>query len=249
MAGDPRLETFRRWRGEGVGALLDCLQSAPDARVPAYPEWDLRDLAVHVVRVYRMGIGALTNDTLERPPPDLPISPDDDLATIVDGVRQALDAAEAALDGCPHPRVWTPAGPREPHFWQRRFLREAVLHRWDAEQAVGAPTVPADEPALELVDEFLDSDIVRAFADDDSTLSGAVTIRSGDGRWTVDMEHRTVTRDARAAATISGAPPAVWLWLMGRDELPGTVSVDGDDGSIGVFTGLVGDLKRPSPRH
>lgn len=114
---------------------------------------------------------------------------------------------------------------------------------------MGGVAAPAHEQALELIEEFFDADVARAFADGDLQRSGVVGIRAGPRQWRVDLTHRSVTvdvEDAVAPALISGEPPALWLWLMRRDGLPGPVSIDDADGSAGAFAELIDQFGWPS---
>lgn len=249
MVDDATADALRPWRLVAIEGLAAAIEAAPDAPVPAYPHWTVRDLAVHVVRVYGNAAIALQRSALERPRPEVGVVRDDDAATLADAVRRALREAETALEHCPHDIVWTPVGGRGSSFWRRRLLREAVLHRWDAEQANGAAGAPEQEQALELIDEFFDTDVARAFADGDRERSGVVAIRSGQRRWSVDLARGSVAVDAedgKATATINGEPAPVWLWLMRRDGLPGPVAIDDVDGSALAFTDLIDQLNRPN---
>lgn len=226
---------------------MSALQAAPDAAVPAYPNWANRDLALHVVRVCANASIALRSGALERPSPQVGVSRDGDPTVLADAVRRALREAEVALERCQHHAVWTPVGARSPSFWGRRLLREAVLHRWDAEQASGAAADPDERQATELVDEFLNTDAPRAMTEADEQRSGDVTIQAGSRRWTVDLASGAVV-DAgawSASATISGEPAAVWLWLMRRDGLPGPVSIDDAQGQASAFVERIDQLRRP----
>lgn len=249
MVDDTKTDEVRNWRRDATEGLATAIEIAPDAIVPAYPPWTVRDLAIHVVRIYHNAALALGSSALERPRPELPVTRDDDPATLATAVRGALLEAETALKRCREAAVWTPVGARGASFWSRRLLREAVLHRWDAEQARGAPRTPDHEQALELIDEFFDTDIPRAFSDAHVERSGVVAIRSGGRRWTVDLARGSVAigaEDAVAGATIDGEPAAVWLWLMCRDALPGPVSIDDPDGSARAFSDLINEFNRPN---
>lgn len=238
-----------QWRLVATEELARSIEAVPDATVPAYPEWTVRDLAIHVVRVFGNAAIALRSGALERPDPHLQVERGHEPATLARAVRASLREAETALDRCEHNLVWTPVGARGPSFWGRRLFREAVLHRWDAEQARGAATSPDPEQAQELIDEFLDTDVPRGLASGDRGRSGVVAIRSLERSWTVDLAHGlvdVVDGSATATATIAGDAPAVWLWLMRRDGLPSAVSVDDVDGSASVFTDLIDLFSRPT---
>jgi hypothetical protein len=154
-------------------------------------------------------------------------------------------------------------GPDGAEVWKRRLLREAVLHRWDAEQASvdsaprdagdvragsHSPTQPTESCALELVAEFLETDVARALVDDERELSGVVDLVAGGSATRVDLSGG-VTRAATGAAaeaTIGGGAAAVWLWLMRRDGLPEEVTIADGDGSATAFTALIDGFRRPA---
>ena len=237
-----------RWCAVATEAIAVGVEADADASVRAYEGWRLRDLAVHVLRVYRNATIALRSGSLERPRPQLPVEPDDAPSRLGEAVRAALAEVEAALVACDHDLVWTPVGPRGAEFWRRRILREAVLHRWDAQQARGTATVPEVVQALELIDEFLDTDVPRALIAGEHQGSGVVVIGAEPRAWTVDLGSRVVARDAPVAdgtASVSGDAASVWLWLMRRDDHPGPVVVDDPDGSAAAFTAMIDRFNRP----
>lgn len=249
MVDDATTDELARWRLDAVQGLVAAVEAAPDAPVPAYPDWLVRDLALHVVRTSETAVTALRTGALERPRPEVPVAREDDPATLADAVRHSSREAEAALEDCGHEVVWTPVGARGSWFWQRRLLREAVLHRWDAEQAGGAPQAPGPETAGELIDEFFDTDIVRAFVNSERERSGVVAVQAGARQWTIDLGGGAVAIDSAGgsdAATISGEPAVVWLWLMRREQLPGSVSIDDVGGAASAFTDLIDQMNRPS---
>jgi hypothetical protein len=251
------------WRRSAIDGLAAAVDTAPDARLRAYPSWTVRDLAVHVTQVCGNATCTLQEGTLDRPSPEVPVTATDDPATLAAAVTAALDDAEAALTSCRHEVVWTPVGPMAPTFWERRLLREAVLHRWDAEQAsvdvmprdagdvrAGAhsPTLPTESCALELVAEFLATDVARALADDEQGLSGVVDVVAGGSATRVDLSAGVIAAatGAAAEASISGGAAAVWLWLMRRDGLPEEVAIADGDGGAAAFTALIDGFRRPA---
>ena len=165
-------------------------------------------------------------------------------------LRVAWSEVERALEECTHDLVWTPVGVREPQFWERRLLREGVLNRWDAAAAKHIPIPPHADEVLELIDEFLDTDMARAFSKDTRERTpGLVRIDTGERNWTVDLGGAAVMPDGESRDGISmirGDPASVWLLLMRREDLPGAVEVVDRDGGTGVFIGLIDGFNRPS---
>lgn len=241
---------FRRWRLDAVEAIAAYVESAPDATLPAYPTWKNRHLAVHVTRICRNATIALRRPEPQRPVPRLTVGPDDEVAALAAELREAWSEAERALEACRHDLVWTPVGVRAPQFWERRLLREGVLHRWDAAAATHTPISPHADEALELIDEFLDTDMARAFSEGTRDHTpGLVRIDTGERNWTVDLGGAAVIPDGEARdglSMIRGDPASVWLLLMRRGDLPGPVEVVDRDGAAGAFIELIDGFNRPS---
>lgn len=246
MAKYVRNAQLRAWRQAAMDGFVSGLETAPDATVPAYPSWTVRDLAVHVLEVTTRATTAAIQGTTERPDVELTVSASDDPATLAGALRQACDGAEDAVGNASHDRVWTPVGPRPPRFWSLRLLREFVLHRWDAEQAGGGVDLPPEQPAELLIDEFLETDLARVLAAGDHERGGRIRLSWGARERSVDL--RTATSRGQPAgeptASISGAPARIWLWLMRRDAAP--PRIDDADGSIRAFAGLIDGLSRPA---
>lgn len=233
---------MQRWSAAATEAIAAKIEADADASVPAYDGWVRRDLALHVVRVYGNATIALRSGSVERPRPELPVAREDPPARLGEAVREALAEVEAALETCDYDPVWTPVGPRSARFWRRRILREAVLHRWDAQQGRGPAAAPEVPQALELIDEFLDTDVPRAFAAGEHPGKGIITIDAGARTWTVDLGRQLVARGAPTTggtASVSGDAASVWLRLMRREGHPGPVAVDDPDGSAAAFTGMI----------
>jgi|GEM_PF-1340333 len=251
------MDTRRRWRQESFEALAEAIGRGPDAPVAAYASWSVRDLAVHVLRILGNATLAVRSGVLERPSPELGVGPDDAPGALADALGAAVSAAEDALAGAGHALVWTPVGAREPVFWARRLLREAVLHRWDAEHAQGRPAPVEAARALDLIDEFVDTDVRRAL-DDGWQGPGPVVLDAGAQRWRVDRDGVVASASASAGAgaggvsgegevaRIGGDAETLWLWLMRREGRPGAVAVDDVGGAVSAFRDLVDGLKRPS---
>ncbi len=123
-------------------------------------------------------------------------------------------------------------------FWYRRMAQETVIHRVDAEQALGEPLapIPADL-AVDGIDEvlvrFLSYGSVLWREEFEKLLPAAepppVLVRTGDHAWTVRVTPDGVLVGPplpEAGATISGSPEQVLLWLWRRAD--GGVDRSGD---------------------
>ncbi|GAB2614952.1 maleylpyruvate isomerase family mycothiol-dependent enzyme [Streptomyces capparidis] len=118
-----------------LDAFRACLDGDLSAPVEHCPGWRLRDLAGHLGRGNLWAAAAVTEGHGDlRPPPP----PTDDAA-----LRRWFDETAAvllaALDTDPAAPAWTFHPPHTAGFWQRRRLLETLVHRWDAELALGAP--------------------------------------------------------------------------------------------------------------
>lgn len=238
----------RGWRRHAIEGLAAAVEATPDATIPAYPRWSVRDLAQHVLQVHANAVIALTRpDPRQRPEPDLVTTRDDAPTTLGGAVRRAGEQSELALTGCRLDEVWTPVGPRPPSFWARRLLREGILHTWDAEQAGGSASPPGDAQAEDLIDEFLATDIARAL-NGGRGPGGALTIAAGTRLWSLDLRDGSVVSEPTEApaSRVDGDPPSVWLWLMRREDRPGRSSVEDGDGSVRTFETLIDGFNRPS---
>src|SRR5262245_49474861 len=134
--------------------------------VPACPGWTLADLVGHVATVYRFA-GAVARERpqdaeavrpirerLQRERSDHPEAGDP-----MQALNQAAAALLEALEGLgPDDPIWS-WSPRLQRgiFWHRRMAQETLIHRWDAQQAAGAPGPIASELALDGIGETFDT--------------------------------------------------------------------------------------------
>jgi uncharacterized protein (TIGR03083 family) len=217
-----------------------CEASAQDlaAHVPTCPEWDVTALCDHLARVYQGRGHVIANGTFLDSAEFVNRADDDPVAW----VRRWSDALDRALLDQPDdaPTVTFMPGATTVHFWRRRMALETLVHRTDAEVAVGDATAMDDELSADGVDELLwflthpDQDHVDGIEPasvlelTDGTRSWFVTLSSGAASWS--------RSGADPDATVRGSAPGLLLALSGRD-LSGIgparfgiapVSVDGD---------------------
>ncbi|MGN6612669.1 MAG: maleylpyruvate isomerase N-terminal domain-containing protein [Angustibacter sp.] len=221
----------------------------PETAVPTCPGWTLLDLVRHVGDVYAHKVALLR---LGRRPEqgEWPLGDDLPFAAAVD----RHDAVQRELAGLlaevgPDTACWTwmeGAGEGTSAAWARRMAHEALVHRVDAEAAVGAPLHPAAPGlAADGVDEVLtwmagDPDVV-AEPQSASGAPGTVLLDWGSGGRLVDLPDgghavRALSSadvadvDDRAAdATLRGDALSLDLYLWGRLEaLPAVMRGDLD---------------------
>jgi Mycothiol maleylpyruvate isomerase N-terminal domain/MDMPI C-terminal domain len=117
-------------------------------------------------------------------------------------------------------------------FWIRRMAQETVIHRVDAEQALGEPLAEIPEDlALDGIDEVLERFLAYGAQGWPGEFEGllpseepaAVGVRAAGSGWLVRAAPNGVwversAPDAPAAAGLAGVPDAVLLWLWRRAD-------------------------------
>ncbi|MFG2094808.1 maleylpyruvate isomerase family mycothiol-dependent enzyme [Streptomyces sp. NPDC048612] len=224
-------------------AVLDGADlSAP---VPGCPEWTLRDLVRHTGSVQRM-FSVLLRRLVQEPPRSREVELD--LPAAEDGWAGWLSAsaavAEEAFAGTdPDAPMWAWGVDQHARFWMRRMLFETLVHRTDAECAVGRRPVIDPVLAADGVDEFL-TNLPHAtpFAPQVARLRGeGETLRfrctDTDGDWLVRLRPdgfaaAPLTGDAAAAsadAGVEGTAADLLLLLYGRlDHAADAFTTTGD---------------------
>ncbi|MFF4646648.1 maleylpyruvate isomerase family mycothiol-dependent enzyme [Streptomyces sp. NPDC001389] len=212
--------------------------------VPTCPGWDLTDLARHAGSVHRW-FSVLLRRRIQAPPTSREV--DLRLPERADGYADWLEqgAAEAAevfagtdLDA----PMWVWGADGHARFWVRRMLFETLVHRVDAERALGLPSAIGLARGRDGVDEFLTNlPFAALFAPKVAHLRGANrSIRfectDTDGSWLVRLRpdgFGTVpegTAGEEPAEAVVRAPAAELLLLLyGRlDRSAATVEAHGD---------------------
>ncbi len=149
-----------------TGAFGELIRTAdPDTPVPTCPEWTIKQLFRHVGRGNRWAaqiVAERRDEALDprevrdgRPPDD----PDAAIEWLEDGAQLIVDSVDAVGADTP---VWTFIGPRPAHWWIRRRVHEATVHRADAAIAVGADYQLTPDLAADGIDEWLERIAVEA---------------------------------------------------------------------------------------
>jgi uncharacterized protein (TIGR03083 family) len=218
-----------------------------DLRVPACPDWDLRGLASHMGHIHRWARAAVRDGAA--PDPDLIESPPEGVDDLARWVRDGADALAAELTSVPEGRpVWHPFPvPRDPSVWPRRQAQETSVHRWDAQDAVGAAASIDAEMSADGVDEYFGVMLPRmlqrgAVTLPDSAPAVRVVCDDAPGTWTVRAaDGRPVLEDAaEPVAQVRGSAEDLLLALWGRRDVE-RLEVDGDRGAALVWLTLGGN--------
>ena len=127
--------------------------------MPTCPDWTLRQLATHVGRVHRWAAEIVGSRAAERIPFDAapdgryPAATAERAAWLNAGADRVIAAITAAGDQ----PVWAFGRLAPASFWARRQSHETMVHRADAELAVGADVVLDAGLAADGIDEWLAS--------------------------------------------------------------------------------------------
>lgn len=129
----------------------------PATPIPTCPRWTLADLNRHHGTTYRWIDHLVRHRARTRIwSTDLPLDPPADAAGLPDWIAAGAERMVATLrDTDPDTPLWTWGAGRTARFWPRRALFEAVVHRADADIALGRAPDIAAELAADGVEEFL----------------------------------------------------------------------------------------------
>ncbi|MFE2943023.1 maleylpyruvate isomerase family mycothiol-dependent enzyme [Streptomyces sp. NPDC059255] len=213
---------------DAFGAVLDGDLSAP---VEHCGGWRLVDLAVHmgagnlwVVAAVQEGHGDSYDEG----------AAPRDRAGLKAWYAKTADALVQALSVDPSTEAWTFFPPHTVGFWRRRRSQETLMHRWDAEHALGSATPMDAALAVDGVAEVFDTMAPRMISKGAATCpERAVRITTTDsGRcWTYGT--------GEPIAEVSGTAEDLLLMLWGRKPRDtGTVTWAGDrEAGLGVLAG------------
>ncbi|WP_030264211.1 maleylpyruvate isomerase family mycothiol-dependent enzyme [Streptomyces sp. NRRL B-24484] len=163
--------------------------------VPSCPGWTLADLVRHAGSVHRW-FAVLLHGRIQEPPRSrdvdlqLPAGGDAWAEWLTGSAAVAADAFRATGPDTP---MWAWGADQHARFWARRMLFETLLHRVDAELALGVRPEIDRALAVDGVDEFLTNlPFAGLFAPKVADLrADGRTIRfrptDGDGDWLVRL--------------------------------------------------------------
>jgi uncharacterized protein (TIGR03083 family) len=220
---------------EGV-ALADAAAIDPDAAVPAAPGWDATELMRHTGQIHARTSVIVRTGTTERPSRRNGMLEDPPTDGVLEWYRATLDALVTdlrAIDDPDRPAWSFSPDHQRVGFWARRMAHETLIHRVDAEQAVGRAVGGIDAAlGVDGIDELL-TIFVPAFGADRSP-GDARTVHlhttDGDGEWLIRFDDGAITIErghATGDVAVRGPAGELLLWLWGRRPLDG-LDVIGD---------------------
>ncbi|AGL17086.1 maleylpyruvate isomerase family mycothiol-dependent enzyme [Actinoplanes sp. N902-109] len=194
-----------------LAAFQACLAGDLSAPVRHCGDWTLRDLAEHLGQENLWAATAVRERHGDHQPTPAPA----DIAPWFAGTARTLTEALAVDPGT---AAWTFFPPSTVSFWRRRRSLETLVHRWDAQHALGLDSVL--DPVLcgdgvaEVIDGFVPRQ-VRLGRMAALTRSVRLTATDLDSSWTLGP--------GEPVATITGRAQELLLALWGRAPWPGDV--------------------------
>jgi uncharacterized protein (TIGR03083 family) len=207
--------------------MLAAARSDWSRPVPACPGWDAGDLVGHMGAILGwMARIVTTGQAVPRRERETPPAERDTLAPWYSShLDQTLDVLSTTPAVSP---AWTfsSRGDQQVSWWRRRLAVELAIHRWDAEQAAGAPARPVDgEIAAAGIEEFLTEFLPALLAQPQvAGLTGSLHLHATDGHseWWVDLDARgsaaAVTGHRKADTAVRGTGSDLLLWLTNRKQ-------------------------------
>lgn len=203
-----------------LGAFEECLRGGLSVPVAHCGDWTLHDLADHLGQGNLWAAVAVTQQRGDYAGPAAPRDP----AALMTWFSGTADVLLAALDTDPATSAWTICPPPTVGFWQRRRCLETLVHRWDAEHALGVDG--GLDPALadDGVAEVIDTMAPRQFQ-----LGRAPAPRYAVRFAATDTRSSWILGPGEPLATISATAADLLLLLWGRlpPDSP-AVAWDGD---------------------
>ena len=212
-------------------------QSPQRAHVPAYPDFTVHSLAIHIGRVLRLFHAIVAGGGGEYPPVEVPDGED-----VADWVLAAVDPLVALLSEVPPDkpvRLPHQAGDRPAGLLAPQVAVEVGVHRWDVESVLGEHVPIPSDLAVQEVESVFANFAPRLAASGVADIGGTVWLRTTDtpAAWSARVsDGRLVTEHAPEgprdiAVTVTGTAQdiALLVWKRAvppRPELDVTGSAD-----------------------
>ena len=211
---------------DGAATIAAASQSL-DAEVPSCPGWDIHRLIGHIGRVYcsvREHVVRRASEVV--PAEEIPKPPQGE--AVLAWYEEALENVATALkDIAPDEAVWSWAG--DPYqngaFYHRRMAHETLIHRWDAENAVGDPQPLDDDLAADNIDELLQVVLPFTIARWDRPIpEGTLHLHriGGEGEWTASPNGNSISvslEHSKGDAAVRGSASDLALFIWERRSI------------------------------
>jgi uncharacterized protein (TIGR03083 family) len=218
--------------------FADVVTRSPSAaHVPAYPDFTVYSLAVHIGRVLRLFHGVVAGDGEDYLAAEVPDEQD-----VADWVLAALDPLVTLLSDVPPDKVVRlphQLGDRPAGLIAPQVTVEVGVHRWDVESVLGEHVPIPSDLAVQDVESVFANFVPRLAGSGVAEIGGTVWLRTTDtpAAWSVRViDGRLVTErvpdspdDVAVAVTGTAQDIALLVWKRAvppRPELDVTGSLD-----------------------
>ncbi|MFI7704592.1 maleylpyruvate isomerase family mycothiol-dependent enzyme [Nonomuraea sp. NPDC049480] len=259
-----RVSLFAREASAFQAAAREAAKSGSAPPVPSCPGWSMSDLVLHLGAVQR-GVDVIIRDRLvgfpdrsalaaAELPPDTagwPLSSGQgpSLGPIPESLLDWFAEGAARLetrfrDHAPDAPVWTWSEEQTVGFWVRMQTIEAAVHRWDAENALGAASPIPGELAVDAVAQTFQvmAPVRRAWQQAPAGAGERYLFRRTDGPelWTVrfDGEHVRLSGGDDFDVELAGTASDLMLFLWQRIPAD-ALDVQGDKSLLDRYFVLV----------
>ncbi|MFI0219082.1 maleylpyruvate isomerase family mycothiol-dependent enzyme [Streptomyces lydicus] len=161
MTQTPAFEDLLALLQDRSAALRSSAAGSPDldVRVPTCPDWSLRDLVEHLIEVHRFWAAAVMAGPSEKPPTVAPANDTLSADLLARSAAATQELIAALRTAGPTVDCWT--------WWSdsdvattsgavaRHQVREAAVHAFDAQLAIGTPQSLPAVVALDGIAEFM----------------------------------------------------------------------------------------------
>ncbi|MCK2241186.1 MULTISPECIES: maleylpyruvate isomerase family mycothiol-dependent enzyme [unclassified Crossiella] len=217
-----------------VGEFRAAVTTAPpDAPVPTCPGWTVDQLTAHVGQVFTL-VADWIRTGRRRAPTPVPAASLDHFTVSAETLLDLLDPRQAARPCA----TWCPWD-HTLGFWIRRMAHEAVIHRADAESALGAISPVPAELAADGVHELL---TLWLGTRQPPRVTGEHVVRlEVPGRtWTIGLNPWVIDyhEGAEPDVVLRGPASALDLWLWGRGDAA-ELTVEGDRSAVAALRAAV----------
>ncbi|MCW2882556.1 MAG: hypothetical protein JWQ95_6656 [Sphaerisporangium sp.] len=225
-----------------LGGFVEVVEHAdPASAVPTCPGWTVGKLLKHVGLTHRWAEHIVRNRVQERlSSREVPVTLPDDDSGYPGWIAKGGESLVATLRSAgPDAPAWSWGPVQGSGFWARRMLHESVVHRADAEIALGRePRIDA-ATASDGVDELLTNlgtaawiaERLAELRGSGETLHFHATDVDAGGEWTVTLEPEGFTWEhghGKGDVAVRGTASDLLLLLYGRLDPDGPFEVFGN---------------------
>lgn len=218
-----------------LGLFRAAIDGNLDVPIPFLGEWTVRDLTIHLGRVFGMASTAVQESSEEFGGIDHLASPPDGDAVLGWFDDRSATVQQTLRTADPDGLAWTFAGVKTAAFWIRRQAHETMVHRWDAEAAVG-DTSPIDHAlAVDAIDEYAEVSLRFSSSRPDRTFpEGSLHLHAtdGPGEWMFDTAADgsvLVTQEhGKGDAAVRGSAGDLAIWIRNRPVDASRLEIFGD---------------------